>query len=496
MDAQQALQSARALLTWMGPLLAGGALAQAGEHADRATQLLGRTWRALQGWLAHDDDAAGDLRRLERQPEHASRQQLVAEAVAQLAARDASVAAQLEALTRELADLTGGRPGRTHQVTISGNARVGQAIAGDVHGGITVGRMDLGDAGAAPPAARSASAAVPAPAPRVVDATLSADGIHFSYGHALLIGVGTYASSTLSAPATATDAQRLAELLRDEASAAYPEAQVRVLNGAAATRQAILAALDTFPQQISDLRATAVVFFAGHGIQRPDGFYLLPYDYDPAQLAATAISAAQFHAKIGVLRQRAARLIVLLNCCHAGGVGGALLGEENLADGGDAPPLAFYQPLVEGSGQIVISSSKPDQKSGARSSADPALTVFGAQLLAGLQGGVGGDGAGIGVLDLFSYLCTHVPQDARTISYQGQPLEQRPLLYASEVDQNFAMALRRGGAPATLGVENQRDIIRALAQVEIALASYASEAAAPPEVVARRDRLLAQLERA
>src|SRR5205085_3851305 len=159
------------------------------------------------------------------------------------------------------------------------------------------------------------------------------DGVHFSYGHALLIGVGTYARSALSAPATATDAQRLAEMLRDEATAAYPDAQVRVLSGADATRQAILAALDTFPQQISARRATAVVFFAGHGIQRPDGFYLLPYDYDPAQLATTAISAAQFHAKIRTLRQRAARLIVLLNCCHAGGVGGALLGEEDLADG-------------------------------------------------------------------------------------------------------------------------------------------------------------------
>ena len=100
------------------------------------------------------------------------------------------------------------------------------------------------------------------------------------------------------------------------------------------------------------------------------------------------------------------------------------------------------------------------------------------------------------MLDLFSYLCTHVPQDARTISYLGRPLEQRPLLYASEVDQNFAIALRRGGAPATLGVEDQRDIIRALAGVEIALAGYASEAIAPPELVARRDRLLAQLERA
>jgi hypothetical protein len=171
-----------------------------------------------------------------------------------------------------------------------------------------------------------------------------------------------------------------------------------------------------------------------------------------------------------------------------------VLGGED-EKGGDAPPPAFYQPLVEGSGQIVISSSKPNQKSGARSSTDTTLTVFGAQLLAGLKGGVLGSDPGIGVLDLFSYLCTRVPADAKTITYQGLPLEQRPLLYASEVDQNFAMALRPGGAPAILGVENQRENIRALAQVEIKLAAYASKAAAPADLVARRDALLEQLER-
>jgi hypothetical protein len=85
-----------------------------------------------------------------------------------------------------------------------------------------------------------------------------------------------------------------------------------------------------------------------------------------------------------------------------------------------------------------------------------------------------------------------VDMDRVPFSY-GHPLDQRPLLYASEVDQNFAMALRPGGAPASLSVEDQRQIIRALAEVEITLAAYASEAAAPAELVRRRDLLLSQL---
>jgi hypothetical protein len=68
---------------------------------------------------------------------------------------------------------------------------------------------------------------------------------------------------------------------------------------------------------------------------------------------------------------------------------------------------------------------------------------------------------------------THNRCYSKTITYCGLPLEQRPLLYASEVDQNFAIALRPGGAPATLDVENQRATIRALTEVEIKLAAYA-----------------------
>ena len=138
MDAQQALQSARELLNWMGPLVAGGALAKAGENAaDQAGQLLDRAWSALHGWLGRDADAADDLRKLERQPESASRQQIVAEAVAQIAARDTAVAAELDAFVRAIADLKGGAAGRTHTQTIGGNAQVGVAVSGDVHGGIT-----------------------------------------------------------------------------------------------------------------------------------------------------------------------------------------------------------------------------------------------------------------------------------------------------------------------------------------------------------------------
>jgi hypothetical protein len=138
MDAQQALQTARDLLVWAGPLLAGGALTKVSEGAaDQAGQLAQRAWHAIQGWLARDADAADDLRKLERQPESASRQQVVAEAIAQIAASDTAVAAELTALAQALAQLKSHSGGRSHTQNISGNAQVGVAIAGDVHGGIS-----------------------------------------------------------------------------------------------------------------------------------------------------------------------------------------------------------------------------------------------------------------------------------------------------------------------------------------------------------------------
>src|SRR4051794_5844052 len=106
MDAQQALQAARELLVWAGPLIAGGALTKVGEGTvDQAGQLVQRAWSAIQGWLVRDTDAADDLRKLEKQPENASRQQIVAEAVAQLAVHDTAVASELAALAQAIAQL-------------------------------------------------------------------------------------------------------------------------------------------------------------------------------------------------------------------------------------------------------------------------------------------------------------------------------------------------------------------------------------------------------
>jgi uncharacterized caspase-like protein len=501
MDTQQALQRARELLIWMGPRVAGGALAKAGEDtADQASQMVGRAWQLFQGWLASDADAADDLRKLEKQPESASRQLIVAEALARIVARDTAMAAELEALAHALENHTRATLGRSHQITVSGSAQVGQAIAGDVHGGLTVGPIDFSKQTivATPGGATSmpaASSAAPAARP-VLPTTLSADGKHFSYGHALLIGVGNYQSAGLSITTTVADAKHLGALLCDPLVAGYPANQVRVLVDADATRAGILGALDAFAQQLAAApRATALIFFAGHGKQNDSEYYLLPHDYTPIDIGGTAISAQVFHEKIAMIRQRVQKLIVLLNCCHSGGIGDLVLDAAANLIASDTPPVDFYQPLIAGSGQVVISAARPGQKAGAVAPATPSHTVFGARLLDALRGQAPGDTPAIGVFELFSYLSAHVPVDAKQIRYKNAPLAQEPLLYGHQLDQNIAVALRPNWQGGTLDADFAA-IMEEFAQAEIELARYPSQAQAPETLLRRRDAAFARLEAA
>ena len=324
-------------------------------------------------------------------------------------------------------------------------------------------------------------------------ATLSSDGVHFSYGHALIIGVGAYQDPAIPTVATTTnDARALATLLRNPQRAAYPNEQVKVLLDAKATKTRILDELEALAQRLAGAPGgTALIFFAGHGEPVENGGYaLLPYDAELQRLAATALTAEQFHRAIGKIRTHAKRLVVLLNCCHAGGVGNEVLATDNALLTGAAPPPEFYRPLAVGSGHVVISSSRPTQKSGALSRHKPSHTTFGAHLLAALAGAAPGQGPGIGVFELFTHLRASVPADARGIVYRNAPLVQEPLFYASQLDDNVAVALRPVGAPSTLGADAA--LIARLVALELQQETLGT--ALPEDLRAERDRLLAQSE--
>ena len=181
----------------------------------------------------------------------------------------------------------------------------------------------------------------------------------YDKGHALVVGVGA------DLPNTVDDAKGLADILTDPGRCAYPASQVHLLTNGGATRDSILTALDALARATSD-DATVVVYFSGHGYQviSPTGesYYLLPYGYELARLYQTAISGAEFADRLRAIP--AQKLLLLLDCCHAGGVGDAKAPVEQTLQLAKSPlPREAQTFLAEGSGRVLVASSQEDELS-------------------------------------------------------------------------------------------------------------------------------------
>ncbi len=245
----------------------------------------------------------------------------------------------------------------------------------------------------------------------------------FTHGYALVTGAGA------DLPVTATDAAAVAALLRDPARCAYPPAQVRLLTGPAARRADILQALDQLAEQArDDPQATAIVYFSGHGVETPN-YYFLPYGYDAADLTGTAISSAEFTGRLRLIH--AQKLVVLLDCCHAGG--------QAEAKGQMKSPLppAIIEQLGHSSGRVVLASSRKDEVSWT----GLPYSVFTAALLEGLAGYGAFEPDGYArILDLAMWAGRKVPE--RTDD------KQHPIIKVSNLGDNFPVAWYAGGAKA------------------------------------------------
>jgi hypothetical protein len=140
-------------------------------------------------------------------------------------------------------------------------------------------------------------------------------------GHALVIVVSQYPQIQPLPPAA--DATDLAGVLRDPSACGYAPEHVMLLQESEATRVRILDELDRLAQRATR-DATAIVYFSGHGGRSPGDrseSYLLPIDGawgSPERLEATAISGQLLAGKLDAIG--AERMLVVLDCCHAGGV--------------------------------------------------------------------------------------------------------------------------------------------------------------------------------
>lgn len=148
----------------------------------------------------------------------------------------------------------------------------------------------------------------------------------FTHGYALLIGVDESNLDDWALPDVAKDVTALRKVLVHPERCAYPAENVKVLTGQEATRNGILDGLAWLGERIAADKSdntTAVVYYTGHGWRkRPSedsDLYLLPYDIRAGQIELRALRAADFAGTVGALSPR--RLLVILDCCHAGGMG-------------------------------------------------------------------------------------------------------------------------------------------------------------------------------
>ncbi|HRJ42780.1 MAG TPA: caspase family protein [Caldilineaceae bacterium] len=255
----------------------------------------------------------------------------------------------------------------------------------------------------------------------------------FTEGHALLVGVGADLANTTD------DAKEMNAILTDEERCAYPPEQVQLLTGEKATRADVLAGLDQLAKTATQ-NSTVIVYFSGHGYQvntlTGAVHFLMPFGYSVSNLPGTAISGQEFAQKLQAIP--AQKLLLLLDCCHAGGldpenVPGATLAKAPL------PPEAAAM-LAQGSGRSLIASSRADELS----YAGKPCSAFTLALLEAFCG----DGASqpdgqVWVTDLFGHTREKVPQ--RTGG------KQHPIYNHKEAD-NFVVAFYAGGEAQAKGL--------------------------------------------
>ena len=245
----------------------------------------------------------------------------------------------------------------------------------------------------------------------------------FTQGHACVIGIGG------DLPSTVNDAEGLASILIDPERCAYPPEQVHLLTGDRATRKNILQTLETLATTTDD-DATVLIYFSGHGYQLTgvvDTYYFMPHGYDAEKLSTTAISGAAF---VDLLREiPAKKLLVLLDCCHAGGL---IDLSEFRTEKAPLPPEAERM-FARGGGRIIIGSSKAQELSYA---GEP-YSAFTRALIRGLCGeGATAEDGYIRAADLAMYV-------SRTVS-QLTADEQHPVLDIEKAD-NFILSYYSGG---------------------------------------------------
>lgn len=166
----------------------------------------------------------------------------------------------------------------------------------------------------------------------------------------LFVGINRYASPLISdLSCSVRDAKALHALFGD----AFGTSDSILLVDALATRAAILDALTAL--QNADPADVVVIGFSGHG---SDTHHLITHDADPFQLDSTALHLDELTDLFSRIPAR--HVILLLDCCFAGGAGAKVF-HVPVATKAPVSAEALLQ-RVSGKGRIIFTAATADQE--------------------------------------------------------------------------------------------------------------------------------------
>ncbi|MBY0551589.1 MAG: caspase family protein [Candidatus Obscuribacterales bacterium] len=176
---------------------------------------------------------------------------------------------------------------------------------------------------------------------------------------ALIVGISDFQSKQIPGlKYSVKDAKDFREYLIKEAN--FAPDHVRILLDEDASRRRVLSELGSkFLARVAKPDDLVVLYFSTHGSARQADIrgknFVVAYDSDPEDLFTTGIEMDSILDSVNS-RILSERILLVLDACHSGSV---LANAKGLGRVGNFDP----EELSQGSGQLVISSSAPDQQS-------------------------------------------------------------------------------------------------------------------------------------
>ena len=261
---------------------------------------------------------------------------------------------------------------------------------------------------------------------RVVSARLPVTGNRL----AVVIGVGNYEHTAIPKVRYAVqDAEAIYQVLVGPGG--FKKENVLLLTDRTTQRPTlrnIKSALGTFLARSARKDDTVLIFFAGHGAPEIDtrglerdglAKYLIPSDADPNDLYATALSMDEIHTVFG--RIEAERMIMFVDACYSGAVGGRTFASKRLRTRDMALDDQFLDRLTRAKGRAIVTASRPSELSVELPELGHGLFTY--YLVEGLRGAADLNRDGIVTLqELYEYVEAQVSRKSRAVGGNQHPV--------------------------------------------------------------------------